>query len=367
MSKLNVQLKNTHGIPLDLSFECEVGQVLALVGPSGSGKTTVLRCIAGLFRTDKGQIECDGQLWFESNKNIFMPTQQRHIGMVFQNYALFPHLTVKENIELGMEKEFSASAKELLSSMNLHGFESRMPSTLSGGQQQRVALARALARQPKILLLDEPFSAVDQVTKRKLRFELLKLIRKLKVPIILVTHDLDEAAMLADKICVLHNGKSLQTGSPIEVMRKPSSATVARLMDVRNLFEGVLIEQNATENRARISWAGIEFDAPYQQGFYINQKVNWSIPADKVLLHRRRNPSKGVRENPVSGRISEIVTVGGITNVIIELTTDSHIKLHMDLPSHVLERNRLDVGEDISMSLLKDAIHLMDHSHSSSR
>ncbi len=367
MNKLSVQLKNKKGIPLDLNFACEAGQVLALVGPSGSGKTTVLRCIAGLFETDEGQINCDGQQWFESKKNIFIPTQQRHVGMVFQNYALFPHLTVKQNIELGMEKQFSSSTQELLSSMNLDGFENRMPATLSGGQQQRVALARALARQPKVLLLDEPFSAVDQVTKRKLRLELLKLIRKLNIPIILVTHDLDEAAMLANKICVLHNGTSLQTGSPIEVMRKPISATVARLMDVRNLFEGRLIAQNLKSKSVIISWAGIEFEASYQTGFSVDQKLNWSIPADKVLLHRRRNPSKGVRENPVSGIITELVTVGGVTNVIIELANDSKIKLHMDLPSHVLERNHLQVDENISMSLLKDAIHLMPHSHSSSR
>jgi molybdate transport system ATP-binding protein len=287
--------------------------------------------------------------------------------MVFQNYALFPHLNVRQNIEIGMEKICSSSIDDLLSMVNLTGMENRMPATLSGGQQQRVALARALARQPGVLLLDEPFSAVDQVTRRKLRLELLELIRKLKIPIILVTHDLDEATMLGDTLCVVHNGTGLQAGPPDEVIRTPATALVARLMDVRNLFEGILIEQNASTNTSIISWAGIQFEAPFQQAFDKGAKINWSIPADRVLLHRRINPSRGVRENPVTGQIIELVTISGVSNVIIALKSDLQIKLHMDLPPHVVERNKLKVGEVISMSLLKDAIHLMDYSHSSSR
>ena len=367
MNNLTVQLKNKKGIPLDLNFECEAGKVLALVGPSGSGKTTILRCIAGLFQTDQGLIKSQNKIWFDSKNKVFKPPQQRHVGMVFQNYALFPHLSARRNIEIGMGENCTSSVEDLLSNVNLQGLGDRMPATLSGGQQQRVALARALAREPEVLLLDEPFSAVDQVTRRKLRLELLELIRKLNIPIILVTHDLDEAAMLGDKLYVIHNGIGLQTGTADEVLRTPETALVARLMDVRNIFEGKLIEQKKTTNASLISWAGIQFEAPYQRSFSNTEKINWSISADKVLLHRRVNPSNGVRENPVSGKIVELVTVGGICNVIITLETDQAIKLHMDLPPHVVERNELKVGETISMSLLKDAIHLMDHSHSNSR
>ncbi len=367
MNKLIVQLKNKKGIPLDLNFECEAGKVLALVGPSGSGKTTVLRCIAGLFKTDEGLIKSHNQVWFDHKNNTSISPQQRHVGMVFQNYALFPHLNVKQNIEIGMKKNSSLSIDDLLAMVNLQGLENRMPKMLSGGQQQRVALARALAREPEVLLLDEPFSAVDQVTRRKLRLELLELIRKLKTPIILVTHDLDEAAMLGDEICVIHNGTGLQTGLPNDVIRHPNSALVARLMDVRNLFEGELIEQDEATNTSLISWAGTQFEAPYQRSFSGESKINWSIPADQVLLHRRVNPSKGVNENPITGQIIELVTIGGISNVIISPDGDQKLKLHMDLPPHVVERNDLKVGEKISMSLLKESIHLMDHSHSSSR
>ncbi len=366
MSQLIVQLRNKKGIPLDLDFECEAGKVLALVGPSGSGKTTVLRCIAGLFKPDEGLIKSHKKTWFDHKNNISISPQQRHVGMVFQNYALFPHLNVIQNIAIGM-KNNSLSINELMAMVNLQGLESRMPKTLSGGQQQRVALARALAREPKVLLLDEPFSAVDQVTRRKLRLELLKLIRKLKIPIILVTHDLDEAAMLGDNLCLLHNGSGLQTGLPNEVIRTPKTALVARLMDVRNLFEGTLIEQNETTNTSLVSWAGIQFEAPFQRSFSSKSRINWSIPADKVLLHRRIKPSRGVNENPLAGQIIELVTIGGISNVIIAPDSDPTVKLHMDLPPHVVERNTLKVGEKISMSLLKGSIHLMDYSHSSSR
>jgi molybdate transport system ATP-binding protein len=138
-------------------------------------------------------------------------------------------------------------------------------------------------------------------------------------------------------------------------------------MDVRNIFEGALIEQKQSTNSSLISWAGIQFEAPYQRSFSNASKINWSIPADKILLHRRVNPSRGVNENPITGQIMELVTIGGVCNVIITPDEAPTIKLHMDLPPHVVERNELKVGEKISMSLLKDAIHLMDHSHSSSR
>ncbi|MFK8069138.1 MAG: ABC transporter ATP-binding protein [Gammaproteobacteria bacterium] len=359
MTGLYVKLKNTLGIPLDLEFECDPGKVLALVGPSGSGKTTALRCIAGLFKTDQGLIRCKENVWFDQKKKITVSPQKRHVGMVFQNYALFPHLSVKKNIELSIEKNDASNVEELLSAVNLQGLDDRLPKTLSGGQQQRVALARALARKPDVLLLDEPFSAVDQVTRRKLRLELLELIRRLNIPIILVTHDLDEAAMLADNLCVIHNGKGLQIGSPDEVFNTPKNALVARLMDVRNIFTGNLIDQNQEENNSLIEWAGIKFNAPYQQDFSSIDKINWCISADKVLLHRRVNPSNGVRENPVSGQIVELVKISGVSNVIIAIDSHPELKLHMDLPPHVVERNQLKIGEEISMSLLKDSIHLM--------
>ena len=206
---LEATIKQQQPIPLEVQLECAAGEMLALVGPSGSGKTTVLRCIAGLHKPQQGLIRSQ-TIWFDSNHELNYSPQQRRVGMVFQNYALFPHLTVMQNIMLAMQTPQEHKVRALLEQVHLSGLEYRFPSQLSGGQQQRVALARALARDPEVLLLDEPFSAVDKVTRRKLYLELHALRRQLSMPIILVTHDLDEAAMLADQMCVIHQGKTLQ-------------------------------------------------------------------------------------------------------------------------------------------------------------
>lgn len=359
MKPLSVQLHQTHGIPLKVKFTCAPGNVLAIVGPSGSGKTTILRAIAGLFVPQFGHISCQGEDWFDSEKNLHRAPQSRHIGMVFQNYALFPHMSVFDNIQLARVPTSQISVEDLLTKVNLQGLADRKPAELSGGQQQRVALARALAREPAVLLLDEPFSAVDQVTRRKLRLELKRLIRTLNIPIILVTHDLDEATMLADRLCVLHNGQSLQIGSPQTILQTPDSALIARLMDIRNVFKGRVLSVDQIQKTTIIEWAETQLDVHARFPLKTDQLVDWCISADKVLLHRRVNPSNGVRENPISGEIIECVQVGGLVNVIVQLKNQPDQLLHMDLPMHVMERNAIHVGEKVSATLLKDAIHLM--------
>ena len=210
MSGLSVRLEQRAPIPLDAGLEVAAGELLALVGPSGSGKTTVLRCIAGLHRPAAGHVRCGDAAWFDAAAGIDLPPQARSVGLVFQNYALFPHLSALENVATALghlpREARGARASALLDRVHLAGLEARRPAELSGGQQQRVAVARALAREPKVLLLDEPFSAVDQVTRRKLQRELAELRRGLAIPMILVTHDLEEAAMLADRLALLHHG-----------------------------------------------------------------------------------------------------------------------------------------------------------------
>ncbi len=357
------QLRQQYPIPLNAELRCDPGEVLALVGPSGSGKTTLLRCITGLYRPQQGKVSCSGTVWLDTAAGINLPPQRRRAGMLFQDYALFPHLTALENVRLALggitAAQRSRRAIELLQRVHLQGLETRLPRTLSGGQQQRVALARALAREPQVLLLDEPFSAVDQVTRRKLRLEMAQLTKALNVPILLVTHDLDEACMLADRLCVLHNGNSLQVGKPHEVMRQPRDATVARLIDVRNLYEAEVVEQDPTREMIRLTWLGHNLEAPFTAEYPVGSKVCWCIPATDVLLHRRVQPSRGVRENPVKGSIKEMVTVGGVTNVLVALANHPQIILHMDLPPHVIGRNLIEVNDEIGVSLLKKGIHLM--------
>ena len=356
---LKLSLQQTYPTTLDVQLECHTGELLALVGPSGAGKTTVLRCIAGLQSSQQGFIECKGKMWFDSSQAKNATPQQRRVGMVFQNYALFPHLSVSENIQFTLDADQQPnkpSVGQLLEKVNLTGLADRYPNQLSGGQQQRVAIARALARQPEILLLDEPFSAVDKVTRRKLYLELNALRRDLAMPMILVTHDLDEAAMLADQICVIHQGKTLQQGAPDQVLYKPKNTSVAKQVDARNVASAMLVDD---DSQLKLKWNEYLFTVGDTSNFKSNQQVNWALSPAKILLHQRVRPSKGTRENPVSGSIINKMTLRGITTIQMEIDQTDGQQLQMDLPEHVANRNQLQVGEKISVSLLADAIHLM--------
>jgi molybdate transport system ATP-binding protein len=233
---VEVALRQKGPIALDLAFSVRPGELMALVGPSGSGKTTTLRSIAGLHSAASGRIVCNGSVWLDTAAGVHVPARSRRIGLVFQSYALFPHLTALENVtealgELPRDARLP-EARALLARMHLEGIESRRPAQLSGGQQQRVAVARALARRPDVLLLDEPFSAVDWVTRRKLRRELAQLRRDLSMPAILVTHDLDDVVRLADCVCVMNHGRILQSGTIAEVMQTPANKAVVELLDL---------------------------------------------------------------------------------------------------------------------------------------
>ncbi len=231
---LHMQLCGTVPVPLDLDLRCAPGQVLALVGASGAGKTTVLRCIAGLHRPEAGLVRCAGWTWLDTAAGVDLAPHRRAAGLVFQDYALFPHMTALANVAAGMghlpRQDRTARARGLLSLVRLDGMEGRRPAELSGGQQQRVALARALARDPDVLLLDEPFSAVDRPTRRALQADLANLRQQLAIPVVLVTHDLDDTLLLADAVAVLDAGQVLQHGPPGEVARHPASARVAWLL-----------------------------------------------------------------------------------------------------------------------------------------
>lgn len=231
---LHVQVRATAPVALDLELHCAPGQVLALVGASGAGKSTALRCIAGLHRPGHGLVRCAGRTWLDTAGGVDLPPYQRSAGLVFQDYALFPHMTALANVAAAMghlpRRERTARARGLLALARMEGMEDRRPAELSGGQQQRVALARALARDPAVLLLDEPFSAVDRPTRQALQADLALLRRQLAIPVVIVTHDLDDTLMLADEVAVLDAGQVLQRGSPAEVARHPAVPRVAWLL-----------------------------------------------------------------------------------------------------------------------------------------
>ncbi|EIZ79656.1 ABC transporter-like protein [Novosphingobium sp. Rr 2-17] len=224
---ISIRLKQTGRIVLDVAIELAPGQTLALVGPSGAGKTTVLRSVAGLYRPRQGHIACDGETWLDSRGGIDRPARDRRTGLVFQSYALFPHLTAAANVAEAMLDTRPQVRRErveiLLERVHLGDLGGRLPAALSGGQQQRVALARALARNPKVLLLDEPFSAVDQPTRRSLHRLLSEIRATTPMPIIFVSHDVEDAARCADQVCFISGGRTVEQGETRSILDNPES------------------------------------------------------------------------------------------------------------------------------------------------
>jgi molybdate transport system ATP-binding protein len=237
---LSVEIRAKAPIPLDLAFRVAPGELLALVGHSGSGKTTILRSIAGLWRPETGRIAAGDEIWLDTSRGLALPPHRRPVGIVFQTYALFPHMTAAENVMAAMAVPDRAEAERLLAVANLPGLSDRKPAQLSGGQQQRVALARALARRPRALLLDEPFSAVDRATREKLHGEILALRSQLDMPVILVTHDMNEAQLLADRMVVIEHGRLVRDGTTAAVMADPDALRALGIREVAALLPAVV-------------------------------------------------------------------------------------------------------------------------------
>lgn len=220
------------------SLSAQEGEILTLLGPSGCGKTTLLRCIAGFLTPDAGEILIDGK------DTVPVPVNRRSVGVVFQSYALFPHLTVARNVAYGLKMrgmpaaEVETRVASALATVSLTGFEGRYPSQLSGGQQQRVAIARVLVLEPRVLLLDEPFNALDAKLRGSMQMELRQLIKRLGITAIFVTHDQEEALTMSDRIAVMQTGRVEQFGAPEEIFDRPSNAYVADFVGASNFWDG---------------------------------------------------------------------------------------------------------------------------------
>ena len=219
-----------------LELTLEVGaETFALVGPSGAGKSSVLRAIAGLLRPERGRVVLGSETWLDSARRVDLPPERRSVGLVFQDYALFPHLSVRRNVEFGSDDR--TRVQELLERFRIDDLADARPAEISGGERQRVAVARALARRPRVLLLDEPLSALDTHTRATVRGELRELLAGLELPVIVVTHDFEDAATLADRVGALVDGRLRQVGSPAELVAAPVDPFVARFTGA-NLVAG---------------------------------------------------------------------------------------------------------------------------------
>jgi len=230
----------------DVSLEVKRGEFVSLVGPSGCGKTTTLRSVAGLERPDGGEVAIDGMLVSAPAKGIYVATEKRDIGMVFQSYAIWPHMNVFNNVAFPLIKgrkkttknQIAEKVRGALKLVHLDGLEDRPATDLSGGQQQRVAMARAIVTEPKILLMDEPLSNLDARLREQMRVELKKITKAANVTTLYVTHDQAEALSLGDKVCVMHDGEIIQMAPPHEIYAKPASLFVAQFVGEMNLVKG---------------------------------------------------------------------------------------------------------------------------------
>ena len=354
---LKVKISQATPNPLQITLECAPGELHALVGPSGSGKTSVLRTIAGLNKPASGKIECNSEVWFESNdvgdKVQQLTPAERSCGFLFQQYALFPHLTALGNVLIPLENselnksERKVISMDLLDRMGIANLAERMPNQLSGGQQQRVALARALARQPKILLLDEPFSAIDAPTRQGLYKTLAELRSDLNIPMLLVTHDLREADLLADRITVIDQGISLQTAAPQVLFQKPRNSRVAELVGISNMFHGMF-------DAGSLSWDGCKqvFHVADKGKIPPNARVAWVIPQSGLSVHNNPNDAS------VPAVVEKMSSLGQIAVIQLRIQ-DSENSIEWEASSAEVRRLNMNVGSQMHLELDGKQIHIM--------
>jgi molybdate transport system ATP-binding protein len=278
------------GFLLDLEFQATAG-VTALFGPSGSGKTLTLDSIAGFVRPDEGRILLDDNILFDGATRVFLTPQQRRCGYVFQNYALFPHMTLRENLMFAVERrprlERHRRVNEMLERFHLQDAAGRRPHEVSGGQRQRCSIARALIGSPKVLLLDEPAQGLDAPLRTELYTALRQVRADFKTPVVLVTHDLEECFELAEEMIVMRAGRIVQSGPPRKILDQPANADVARLLGHFNLLAGEIRALDPGRNTSRVQIGEFEVDGPYFPGHLKGDRVTVCVRPEQLRAASR--------------------------------------------------------------------------------
>lgn len=300
-----------------INLDIKDGEFMTLLGPSGCGKTTTLRMIAGLEVPTDGEIYIGDRIVSSPSKGIFIPPEQRNIGMVFQNYAVWPHMTVFDNVAYPLKirklpkDEIEKRVMKALEMVRLKGFENRYPHQLSGGQQQRVALARALVMEPEVMLLDEPLSNLDAKLREEMRFEIKELQKKIGITIVYVTHDQAEAMAMSDRIAVMEKGKIHQIGTPWEIYKRPTDAFVAGFIGLANFlkFDNVSIDKNIVEVTLFNGKVKLRCAPPLKKEGELILVVR---PAEIDIL---KNPEP----NTVEGIVRRTTFLGDIVDYLVEV------------------------------------------------
>jgi molybdate transport system ATP-binding protein len=341
-------------IAAELHLPIDPPSVMILFGPSGSGKTTILRCLAGLEQPEAGTISFNDQVWFDATATVNVPPQARGLGYMTQDYALFPNYTVEGNIAYGLGglsvQEKKARVSEALSLLQIEQLAQQRPGQLSGGQQQRVALARAIARRPRLLLLDEPLSALDAPTRIKLCRDLRLLLTQLVIPSVVVTHDWTEALALGDHIAVIDDGRVLQTGKPQDVFSRPINAEVARVVGVETVIEGTVRE--VRDELATVQVGPVVLTAMALPG--IESKVLVCLRAEDVTLELAGSAETSARNHP-RGRVQAITSLGAL----VQVTIDCGFLLTALVTHSARHDLELVVGSDVRAAFKAGAVHLI--------
>jgi molybdate transport system ATP-binding protein len=337
-----------------LALDADSFTVTVLFGPSGCGKTTVLRCLAGLERPDRGVIRCGPDVWFDARRRLCLPPQRRDVGYLSQDYALFPHLTVGQNVGYGLG-QFPAAERhrrvhELLELLGLGGLASRYPRQLSGGQQQRVALARAVARRPRLLLLDEPLSALDAPTREQLRQDLRRWLAAMGVPTLLVTHDRGETLALGDAVVLMDRGHVCQSGPVDEVFARPSSAEAARIVGVETVLPAEVAR--LAEGLAEVLIGDVRLFA-LAEGVRPGRAFV-SIRGEDVVL-APGNGGPGSPRNRLAARVGAVVRDGPMMRV----TLDCGFPLVALVTRQACVELRLRPGDAVTVLIKAPSVHLI--------
>ena len=352
--------RHAPGVSIRAELELDAGseRVMVLFGPSGSGKTTILRCLAGLDDPQEGFIRFGNDVWFDRAAGINQPPQQRHLAYVPQDYSLFPHLTVAQNVRFGMDTGAPGAddrVETLLRTVHLEDKWGRRPSELSGGERQRVALARALARNPRLVLLDEPLAALDLPLREPMRRELRQFLRAIEVPSVVVTHDRVDALTLGDRMAVLTGGTIRQVGPVHEVFSRPANVAVAASVGVETVVSGKILEVHNGLATVRIGPAQILAVQPSVAA----RSVFVCIRAENVTLESSRRDNVSAR-NQLNGRVEAIQSEGAFVRV----TVDCGFSLAALVTRSACDELHLTEGAFVVAAVKATAVHLVPRSAS---
>jgi len=331
--------------------------VTVLFGHSGAGKTSILRTVAGILTPDEGRITLGERVFYDSASGALMPIRDRRVGYVFQNHVLFPHWTAEQNVLYGAKPHSRHDARkrvrELFALLGIQKTAARYPRELSGGEQQRVALARALATEPRIMLLDEPLSAVDVATRSHLLEEISDVQRRSGIPFLYVTHNHSEAVRLGKMMYVIHEGKIMQEGSPLEIFNAPRSAPVARVVGTENVFIGRILTHCPEDGTTRIDINSCRLEVPYN-GLPAGNKVTVGIRSEDIILSREYLTQTSAR-NVLKGVIKHIISDVDKTELVVFCGVDFKVSI---TPATV-RILQLEVGSQVYLLIKARALHLL--------